>query len=323
MEKKRIFICSTGRTATQFFAKYLNKMIDCSVSIHEPGTPWLNKGKLLLEQLHHYGFYHLTFGQGLNTHSMYKLSRDYVAKEISNEKACENIKRINNVVDNLYVQEVIVYSSGHIYGLLGLLDEVYEDSRFIFIIRDPRDWISSALNKTLYTLYGPLEYFYHHISLQPSCIKDDPYIEQWSKMSKFEKYCWFYNKLNQICINDMQDRENFKIYKYEDLFISKDKAHNFESMLNFATDFKSGKVACDFKSEMIDNKIDSKQKKEVSWHDWTSEQVLIMEKHCGNIMRTFGYGEEDVWRKKIQSKSTQSDSKLTKVQNPIATRFNA
>ncbi len=301
MPKKRIFISSTGRTATQFFAKYLKVMIEDSESLHEPGTPWFSKPKQLLQQAKDYGVYQLSIGQGKNTHSMYKLSRDYIAGDITKENACKNILRINGKVDELCDAEVIVYSSGHIYGLLGLLDEVYDDSRFVFIIRDPRDWIESALHKIEYSLYGPIEIFYRKISLQPSCIQDDPYREQWKQMSKFEKYCWFYNKLNENAISEMKDRENFQVFKYEDIFLSEHKKENFGAMLEFATDFQSGQAMCDFKSELIDKKVDSKQSKARAWETWTPEQAQILMKHCGEIMKKYGYGEEEVWKQKISS----------------------
>lgn len=301
MSKKRIFISSTGRTATQFFAKYLNKMLENSVSLHEPGTPWVSKPKQLLSQFRDFGIYHLTFGQNNNAYSMYKLSRDYVAKDISKENACSNILKINGKVDKLYDAELVVYSSGHVYGLLGLLDDVYDDSRFVFIVRDPREWIGSALNKVEYSLYGPIEILFRKLSLQPSCFKDDSYISSWKKLSKFEKYCWFYNKLNEIALNDMQGKENFKVFKYEDIFLTEHKVKNFKSLLDFATDFKSGSVKCNFLPELIDKKIDSKQSRSSSWENWTDEQVEIMNKHCGKIMKQFGYGNEDLWKNKIAS----------------------
>ncbi|MFI3209377.1 MAG: hypothetical protein R3Y40_09620, partial [Eubacteriales bacterium] len=283
----------------QFFAKYLNVMIANSVSLHEPGTPWFSKPKQLLKQARDYGVYQLSIGQGKNTHSMYKLSRDYLAQDISKENACKNIVSINNRVDKLYDDaEVIVYSSGHIYGLLGLLDETYDDSRFVFIIRDPRDWIGSALNKIEYSLYGPIEIFFRNISLQPSCFKDDPYAESWHSLSKFEKYCWFYNKLNQIAMEDMKNKPNFRVFKYEDIFLSEQSAENFEEMLNFATDFQSGKVDCDFKADLVGKRVDSKQSVEKPWKSWSSEQVEIMMKHCGGLMKEFGYGEEEEWKEK-------------------------
>lgn len=296
---KRIYISSTGRTATQFFAKYFKEMIECSISLHEPGTPWFSKPKRLLKQVKNYGIYQLSIGQGKNTHSMYKLSRDVIAGDITHEKACQNIINIDNRIDIPEGTEVMVYSSGHIYGLLGLLDEVYEDSRFIFVIRDPRNWIGSALNKVEYSLYGPIEIFFRHISLQPSCCQDDPYRDEWKTMTKFEKYCWFYNKLNENAINEMKDKENFKVFRYEDIFLSDHKVENFKDMLSFATDFKSGQVKCNYLEGIIDRKVDSKQSHS-SWEEWTPEQAKLMMKHCGNIMKEYGYGEEVSWKTKIE-----------------------
>ncbi|MFI3325779.1 MAG: hypothetical protein R3Y35_06355 [Clostridia bacterium] len=309
MGKKRIFISSTGRTATQFFAQYLNLMIENSSSIHEPGTPWVSKPRRLLTQIKSYGLYHLTLGQNKNTHSMYKLSRDYVKGCISPQKACENILSINKKVDELYNTDVMVYSSGHIYGLLGLLDEVYDEANFVFIIRDPRDWIGSALNKMEYSLYGPVEFFLRELSLQPSCFDDDPYKDSWKKLSKFEKYCWFYNKLNTMVLETMKDKPNFKVFRYEDIFLSENCVENFGNLLEFSTQFKTGKINYTYKSELIGEKIDSKQKSK-TWRNWTKEEAKIMMKHCGTLMNEYGYGKEEEWKKKIGIKKLNVKKKL-------------
>lgn len=301
MSKKRIFISSTGRTGTQFFAKYLHVMIANGVSLHEPGTPWISKPKRLLQQIRDYGLYHLTLGQGKNTHSMYKLSRDFMAQEVTGEQAKQNILAINGQVDRLVPQaQVVVYSSGHIYGLLGLLDEVYEDSRFVFIIRDPRDWIGSALNKTEYSLYGPIEWIFRKISLQPSCLKDDPYTHQWKGMSKFEKYCWYYQNLNENAIEEMAGKGNFRIFRYEDIFLSEEKSTHFKAMLDFATAFDSGQWDCHFQGDLIDKKVDSKQSAAKGWLDWSPEQAKLMHQHCGPLMAAYGYGTEEAWLEKLR-----------------------
>ncbi len=300
MTTKRIFINSTGRTGTQFFAKYLNKMIPNSVALHEPGTPWIRKTKQLLEQINDYGLYHLTLGQSKNTHSMYKLSRDYIAKEISREKAIKNILKINNKVDSLNKAKVCVYSSGHIYGLLDLLDEVYPDSKFVFIVRDPRDWINSAMNKFEFTLYGSVEIFYRKISLKPDCFENDPYMSKWEHMSKFEKYCWFYNKVNNIALTAMKDKNNFKVFKYEDIFLSENKAQQFNNVLEFATDFEEGKLEYTNIHKYLNVKIDSVRiDEQAKWHNWPKEKAQIMAEHCGKLMKQFGYGNESNWREKL------------------------
>lgn len=297
---KRVFISSTGRTATQFFAKHLHTMIDHSVSLHEPGTPWPSKPKQLMGQIKDYGFYHLTLGQNKNTHSMYKLSRDYIAGVVDRDQAKQNILSINQKVDALNPADVVIYSSGHIYGLLGLIDELYEDARFVFVIRDPRDWIGSALNKMEYSLYGPIELLFRELSLQPVCFENDPYRARWQYLSKFEKYCWFYNKLNELVLEEMKDKPNFKVFRYEDVFLSDQKEEHFSALLDFAVSFEDGKIECECDTSLIGQKVDSKQSKAKHWAKWSPEQAKIMDKHCGKLMAEYGYGTEDIWSRKLE-----------------------
>ncbi|WP_105614315.1 sulfotransferase [Vallitalea okinawensis] len=311
-KKYRIFINSTGRTGTQFFAKNMDAMIDNSVSFHEPGTPWPSKPKKLLRQIKDYGLYHLTLGQNKNTHSFYKLSRDYVTGDISRDEAKENIINISNKTIKFLNKQIYIESSGHIYGLLDLIDEIYDDTRFVFVVRDPRTWINSALKKKEYSLYGFIELFFKKISLQPSCFKNDPYKHEWNCMSKFEKYCWFYNKMNEIAISSMEGKSNFKIFKYEDIFLSEQKSENFRKLLDFATDFENSDIKVKLNPELLNKKVDSRsyKKKKLDWENWNKEKALLLQKHCGKWMDTFGYGKEDHWKDLISQSKIYPKNKL-------------
>jgi len=302
-KKKRIFINSTGRTGTQFFAKNLGQMIEGAVALHESGTPWLSKPKKLLKQVGDYGIFHLTLGQGLSSHSFYKLSRDVVAGQVGRYEALSYTENIVGKTDALYKEDIIIESSGHIYGVLDVLDELYDDSRFIYIVRDPRTWIESALKKTEYSLYGPVELLYKNISLQPKCFKDDPYKDQWPFMSKFEKYCWFYNKMNEVAIQSMIGKENFKIYRYEDIFLSPYKSFHFKDLLNFATDFNDGQIKSNFFPALLNKRVDSKTSsaESLEWEKWDKPKAKILYKHCKHWMTEFEYGQELLWKEKIGS----------------------
>lgn len=300
MRKNRIFITSTGRTGTQFFAKYLSKFVENSESYHEPGTPWFSKPQRTKEQLKNYGLYHLTLGQLKNSHSFYKLSRDYITGEISKKDALIHIKDMQGKMESLNDADVYIHSSGHIYGLLDLFDELYQDAKFVFVIRDPRTWIVSAMEKTEYTLYGPIEIFFKKLSLQAAYLEDDPYKDQWHKMTKFEKYCWYYNKLNEIAIESMKGKSNFRVFKYEDLFLSHHRGEHFEEMLYFATDFKNQPPGIHFNPVFLSRREDSQQKKKtVGWEGWHAYKAKLLYKHCGKWMKTYGYGQEELWKDMI------------------------
>ena len=277
-------------------------MIDDCTSIHEPGTPWLTKPDKWTKQLKKFGLYHMTIGQLKPSHSMFKLSTDRVRKDISEDRAkfyIHNMRKylLDNMESNLYVE-----SSGHIYGLLDLIDEVFPNSKFIFIIRDPRDWVRSALNTYEYILYGPLDLDFLDISLKAKDIKEDEFHNKWNEMSKFEKYCWYYNKLNGFVFEKMKFKENFTVYRHEDLFSIDKRDNTFVNMLNFASKFEDGfSKKIDYKKRLMDNKIHSNSQNNniPHWKNWDKERVRILYKHCRTWMKLFGYGEEEKWQQKI------------------------
>jgi hypothetical protein len=301
-QKHSVFINSTGRTGTQFLAEVMSKMIEDCTSLHEPGTPWISKADKWLGQVKKFGLYHMTLGQLKASHSMFKLS----AERIRNNLDFKDIK--NNIINmrkDLISQSrggIYIESSGHIYGLLDILDQVFENSKFIFIIRDPRDWVRSALNTFEYILYGPLDLKFADLSIKASDLPEDEYYESWNEMSMFEKYCWYYNKLNSFVLSQMEGRNNFEIYRHEDLFSEETRDQTFVDMLKFAAEFPDGfKRNIDYKSELMDEKIHSNAEaaKTPPWQDWNKRQAEIVEKHCGSWMRKFNYGGEKNWLEKI------------------------
>ncbi len=52
------------------------------------------------------------------------------------------------------------------------------------------------------------------MSMRPYHFKDDPYSDKWKKMSKIERYAWYYNKLNTFVLDTMENRK--KIFGYID-----------------------------------------------------------------------------------------------------------
>ncbi len=300
--KNVIFISSTGRTGTQFLAKVMSMMIDNCTSFHEPGTPWLTKPKKLIRQIRRYGLYHMTVGQVKPTHSIYKLSADRVSKRVVNREAKEYIKRMRKDLIANVNEEIYLESSGHLYGVLDLLDDIFSNSKFVFIIRDPRRWIKSALNTLEYTIYGPMDPSFLKLSIKASDFAKDSYFNKWDKMSKFEKYCWYYNKLNSYVFNKMEGRDNFKVYRHEDLFHKDRRDEFFVDMLSFVSKFPDDfNRNYEYKRELMDKKVHSNAKKEKisDWQEWSSHLAKKLDEHCGEWMERFNYGTEDEWQDKL------------------------
>ncbi len=302
-KKHSVFINSTGRTGTQFLAKVMSKMIDDCSSFHEPGTPWISKPDKWLTQIKQFGLYHMTLGQLKASHSMFKLSAERIRGNLNDEQIKKYIIHMREEFIKQIESEIYVESSGHIYGLLDILDDLFENSKFVFIIRDPRNWIRSALNTYEYILYGPLDLKFANLSIKASDLPKDNYYNYWEQMSLFEKYCWYYNKLNSYVIGKMEGKSNFKIFRYEDLFSEETRDQNFKNMLDFAADFPDGfQRKINYRPELMARKVhsNSEDKKIAHWKGWESSKAEILEKHCSSWMDKYNYGLENEWLNKLK-----------------------
>jgi hypothetical protein len=195
-----------------------------------------------------------------------------------------------------------VESSGHMYGVLDLLAEVFPNSKFVFIIRDPRTWVRSALNTFEYILYGPFDLDWLDLSIKAPDFPEDPYADKWEEMSKFEKYCWYYNKLNTFVLSRLEGRDNFKLMQHEQMFSEDTRDDVFTNVLSFASRFPDGfSRGFDYRKEMMDKKINSNAGKEKfpRWPKWSSERAYTLLDHCGDWMERFGYGGEPEWEAKL------------------------
>lgn len=302
LERPAVFITSTGRTGTQFFAQVLEKMIQPCQALHEPGTPWPTKPGKCLREAKLFGFYAMSLGQLTPRHCMYKLSTERWAGRISDQEAREAIYHMRRPLLEKLPQGLYVESSGHIFALQDLLDQVFHQARFIFVVRDPRTWIRSAFNTLEYYLYGPLDERPLHMSIKAPDRPADPYARLWPQMDKFAKYCWFYNALHSYVLPQMEGRANFRLYRFEDLFDTSKRDALFQDMLAFSTDVQAPfDLRWQFDPQLLEQKVHSNAGKDKlpRWQDWTPQQARTLQEHCGQWMQRFGYGQEEQWQAKI------------------------
>ncbi|MFW6270618.1 MAG: hypothetical protein ACOC4G_11120 [Bacillota bacterium] len=256
---------STGRTGTQFLADRLEKMLTGCRGFHEPGTPWLSKPHKWLDQIKRFGLYHMTVGQLSPSNSMFKLSTERCTGRIREDQVRKNIIKMRKGLINSIDKEIYLEASGHLFGTLDLIADIIPEANFVYIIRDPRYWIKSALNTYEYILYGPLDPEFLNLSIKASDFPEDKYYDRWDQMSMFERYCWYYNKVNSFVMERMIGRKNLMILRYEDLFGSREF---FTEMLNFISRFNNGfKTSYSYQPELMNKVHSNSKKKEISEMD--------------------------------------------------------
>ncbi|MFP4461526.1 MAG: sulfotransferase [Thermotogota bacterium] len=303
IKKNSVFISSTGRTGTQFFGKKISDSIEDCFSVHEPAVVWLSRPKEWREKSKIFGPFRMTIGQFLPSNSMFKLSADRAAGRIDDDKAREYVYKQRKRYVSKVKQSLYVESNAHLYGVLDLLSDIFPNCKIVYVIRDPRTWIRSALNTSEYVLYSPIDFRFFKASVRAIDFEDDPYYDKWNRMSKFEKYCWYYNKVNSYVLSHMSGKENFKIFRFEDLFQAPNKVSEFQRMLDFATDFCHRKYHYELKEEMIEKKVHARAKKGKlpHWREWEPNLSKIITEHCGRWFREYDYGKEKEWREKLKA----------------------
>jgi hypothetical protein len=303
-DKHCVFITSTGRTGTRFLAKSLSKMVEDCYAVHEPANVFIKDLKKWSDDIKRFGFYQMTVGQFLPSKSMCKLSTYRRRGKITDEKTKEYIKGLRKQILEETKESLYVESSNHLHGVIDLLGDVFPNSKVVFIIRDPRTWIRSAISSPVYLLYSKVDFSFLGMSMRAFHFKDDPYSTKWNSMSKFEKFAWYYNKLNTLVLEFMKNKKNFKLYRYEDLFLGEKKEENFIDLLEFSTKFDDGfSRKYTFEPSFLKKKINSAsdEYKIPHWKNWDKKRAQILQKHCGNLMDMFGYGKEPEWLEKLNS----------------------
>ena len=303
--KNSVFICSTGRTGTQFFGKRISDSIEDCFSVHEPAAVWLSRPKEWREKSKIFGPFRMTIGQFLPSNSMFKLSADRAAGRIGDKKAREYVYKQRKRYVSKVKQSLYVESNAHLYGVLDLLSEIFPNCKIIYVMRDPRTWIRSALNTPEYVLYSPIDFRFFKASVRAIDFENDPYYHRWEQMDKFEKYCWYYNKVNSFALSLMQGKDNFRIFRFEDLFQSSDRVSEFKSMLDFATNFENHQYQYHLKEEMIKKKVHSRSKKGKlpDWNEWEPRLAQTIMEHCSRWFLEYGYGKEQQWLMKLKGTS--------------------
>ena len=113
---------------------------------------------------------------------------------------------------------------------------------------------------------------------------------EWQEISRFEKLCWAWAKLNNYALKTARDNPNIMVVRFEDIFISKDKDHNFENLMVFLSPILDEKL--DFTgqvNEMLGQRIHQSTGDFPEWNNWSEQHKTIFDYHCENLRRDLGY----------------------------------
>jgi len=240
------FIVSTGRSGTTTLACTLDQSPNCTC-LHEPKPRFVRKAPL-----YHYG----------------ELSEEKVAKALRATRQCS---------------QTCVYgeSSHKLTFILPILAEIFPRAKYIWLIRDGREVVASSLARGL---YKPTEQVEAENPNHPEHLLDwhryrlngardgSMQAERWDSMSRFEKNCWRWSRINQL-IEQHTCHLNLPTRKVR-LENMAGRLPRLSLWLNIAEPISGFKVG----------RHNATQENRPSWKDWTINERRIFERWCGEMM---------------------------------------
>ncbi len=290
--KPTIIITSLGRTGTKFFAKVFDTAIPDGTTLHQPDI--IGRSKPILKQFQDSGFINLTIRRTFGNWSLIKLSDQRIKGSISSEQAAKELYRQRASFIASKPGAAYIESSSGYYGLLDVVGKVFQNYKLIYIIRDGRDWVTSQYNwGGLYSqdlILGKLKHLLGHKWLTAADFPNDPLADNWHNLSRFEKICWAWAKLNHKAIGHSQSDKYIKLIKFEDIFKSDCGHQNLINLTQFAVNLPQPiSINLDDISGILKKPENKSLGNFPDWHHWSSKQKSFFEQICGPMMKEADY----------------------------------
>jgi hypothetical protein len=298
ISKPTVIITSLGRTGTKFFQLLFEEVVPDSTSLHEPD--YLNFGQYrgwgerigqVVRQLRESGVYNLAVRKSLGKWSLIELSHARVRGELDYAEAVQQVLSQRRRFVRSQRGSVYIESSSAYYGLIDVLEGAYARHRAVYIIRDGRDWVQSKMNwGTMYVKGGVRRLV---SSTWPSAMEfaDDPHRAKWEKMSRFERLCWAWVKLNEYALATIHENPNARVFRFDHLFESEDRYHHLRELIDFATALPHTELTSTGSWEgWLEKPVHQSAPRFPSWGEWSEECKQQFRAICGRLMERLGYG---------------------------------
>jgi hypothetical protein len=294
IDKPSVLITSLGRTGTQFFSLLFKDILPDCDSFHEPDIVQFagvkNRITPFLSRVRSAGIYNMIILKSIGKWSLVRLSDRRLKNELNDLEASidlsrQRVKFIQSKKRNVYVESNIGY-----YGLIDLLPNVFSQHRAIFIVRDGRDWVRSTYNwGEIFGKKGVRAIFSHKWPTAKDLL-DSPYAEQWDSLSRFQKICWVWSRLNEYALTTVEKNPHARVFYFENIFSDEQKYTYLKELVDFAIDLPEISTTQISKAEgWLKKKVHMSSKDFPAWDNWTSEQKEQFQQICGPLMEKLGY----------------------------------
>lgn len=258
------FVLSTGRAGSRTMASVLSQSPDCEC-LHEP------EPRLIAETVR------FRCGQ-ISLERMTKLLAGRGATQIPDRVYGEANNRLSLVVPALRA--------------------AYPEARFVWLVRDGRDFVASADQRGWYhpPEEGKQPNEWEATRLRGDLVGSVP-AERWEAWSPFERICWSWTYVNRLIRDelDVSGAESFPL-RLEELPAAVDDLADFLGIERAPWAIGRHNARADEAADPAGrseraNRVDSIS----TWHSWDAERRARFEEHCGDLMDELypGWRDED------------------------------
>lgn len=297
INKPTIILTSLGRTGTKFFAALFSDIIPYSTSLHEPdvfnffqyeGTK--ERIRQTIKQIQEVSFYTLFVRKALGRGSIIELSDSRVRGELKYEEVVRQLLKQRSGFVESREGAMYVESNAGYYGLLDILSEVFEHHRIVYIVRDGRGWVQSKMNWGQMYNKSTIRGVFAHTWPTALEMESDPYRSKWNSMSRFERICWAWTRLNRYALDTVRENPNARVFRFEDIFKSENRYQHLAELVNFATDMPGvDPVPAEALDGWLDRRIHKSSGDFPAWSEWSTQQKQQFIEICGPLMEELGY----------------------------------
>jgi hypothetical protein len=289
--KPSILLISAGRTGTLFFSRMFRQCVSQIDSFHMPDK--ISDYRSLAswkEQFNNFGVVNSTFKRLTGKFGMRFVSDKALSGRLGRQKCIDLLyqHRYRFVMrqPHLYYAE----SNPTLYGVISCINEVWDNARVIYVVRNGYDWVRSHFNWGAW--YGENKFMNLLVRrLEPDFLNSDPYWSCWKNFSRFEKLCWAWYRINSKAWKDIQNMKNARWFKFEAIFHQESDNSRFKELLNFAFESIDKAHYCiDDCLAMRGKKVHRSKNQALSTPDqWSKEMLSAFRKLCGNLMESLNY----------------------------------
>ncbi len=309
---KCIFITSLGRTGTMSLASGLAKMIEDCTAVHDPDVLRYAPLSESMKKIRLNGLFKMTLGRVSRAYSMDLLGIGRIRKRVNDPYITRRIQEIRTNTLRTIGTQTYLESNNQLRGVIDLLPQAFPGSRTVFLIRDPRYWVQSWLNKPIprYSRQD-IRNWLPNARLKPHHFPGDPFRHLWNGMDAFERLCWAWSRENAYALGCVRRSASAMVIRFEDLFAGGGaRSRSLERLLDFVTRFPGASpTRWEMRPELFEKKMHAtKDRSFPDWPFWSQKQVGSLVAYCGDLMEAFGYGEELAWKRMEREVADSEDA---------------